>query len=296
MYRVFGRTTVWIRHKLNELADEDNYKSFLNDAYHFGWCPDDWTAMPDGVHTTAKKDSAKVMEFASLSTFSNKRGGGHPDVLLMVLDEIIPEDGKYHPNAKMCVKGLLSLAETMTRGREGSCMVACSNFVKINNPYWAKFEIYPNYKYAVTTFPDKGVNIEIPRGFKKANPEDSPLSRLKRAAGHSDYEDGMHDPLRSLVSKVPNGAKPMPYIVQLDGQLYREYYHREVSYWSAWRSSVPNKTVVLTDNVGEAGANIELLPKLFYKRMSETMDADRMRFTDPNVMFKILNLIYEAIA
>ena len=41
LYQRHGCQTTWVRHKLNELSDEGNYKDFLNDAKELGWCPDE---------------------------------------------------------------------------------------------------------------------------------------------------------------------------------------------------------------------------------------------------------------
>lgn len=292
LYQVFGKKTVWIRHKQNELSDEGNYMSFLNDAHHFGWVPDSWICKEDGVYSD--KDGDKVIEFASLNTFSNKRGGGHPDTLLMVIDEIIPEDGRYHPNAKLCVKGLLSLCETFTRGRPGSCMVACSNFVRADNPYFAKFKIYPDWKYHVTTFPDKAINIEVPRGFKVANKEDSQLSKLKRAGGMGNYNDGQDDPMLTLIKSPPKGSKPIPYVVKIDGSVYREYTLKGRVYWTEHHGQIPNGVMVMCPGLDDIDEDAVLLPKMFYKIQSGNIEENLIRFDSVNTMHTVLNMIYES--
>jgi len=293
LYDCWGCQTTWIRHKLNELSDEGNYGDFLNDAKEYGWCPDEYEARKDGIYTSSERDADKVILFASISTFSNKRGSGHPRMLMVVFDEMLPEDGRYKPNAKMCVKGLMSLMESLTRGREGSVLFVASNYVNAGNPYWAKLKIYNEKGKDVTVYPDKAVAIEVARGYRRARREDSKLSKLMKAAEMPMYEDEKDDPLISLIASVPNGAKPMPYIVLTNGQYYREFTHKGASYWTDWRGTLPNGTLILTDSLAECGANIEMLPKMFYTRMDEMVRADLVRFKHPNVMFTIMNLLYE---
>ena len=295
LYKRHGCQTTWVRHKLNELSDEGNYKDFLNDAKQLGWCPDEWEAREDGVYDSSEKTADKVILFASISTFSNKRGSGHPRVLMVVFDEMLPEDGKYKPNAKMCVKGLLSLMESMTRGRDGSVLFVASNYVNASNPYWAKFEIYNDPRYDVTVYKDKAIAIEVAKGYKRARKEESKLTKLMKAGKMPMYEDERADPLITLVAPVPNGAKPMPYIVLTDGQYYREYTHKGASYWMRWKGDIPNGTLVLTPSVSECGEGVEMLPPIFYKRVQGDIDSNLVRFKDANVMFKILNLIYDSI-
>lgn len=295
LYKRYGCQTVWIRHKLNELTDEANYADFLNDAKEYGWCPDEWDARKDGVYESTDRTADKIILFASISTFSNKRGSGHPRILLAVFDEMIPEDGKYKPNAAMCTKGLMSLMESMTRGRDGSVLFVGGNYVNAGNPFWAKLEVYNNPKYDVTVYRDKAVAIELCRGYKRARKEDSKLSKLMKAAKMPSYEDERTDPLIGLIADVPKGAKPMPYIVLTNGQYYREFHHKGVSYWTQHKGEVPNGVLILTDHVAECGAGVEMLPNVFYRRIQGDMDSDLMRYKSPNVMFVIMNMIYESV-
>ena len=284
--------TVWLRHKLTELTQEGNFESFLNDAHKHEWCPDEWTAKEDGVYTHPK-DGDRAIIFRSISTFSNSRGAGHPNVLFAVFDEMIPEDGRYQPNAKMCVKGLLSLMESFTRGREGSFLLVCSNYVTARNPYWAKLHIFNNPKYDVTVFADKACAIEVCRGYNVANKKDSKLSRLKKAAGMMDYGDEKSDPLIGLVEPVPKGAKRTGYVIVSNGLIYRENVQSGISYWEELHGDIPNKTIVLSPNVAECTVGVQMVPKWLLKSMTEQMNNNLLRFSDPNVMFGILDMIYD---
>ena len=87
-----GVQTMWIRNKQVELSEPGFYNDFLNDAKHFGWCPEDWYSDASGVWTA---DKEQIIKWQSLSTFSNRRGAAHPDVYMMIYDEFIPESRDY---------------------------------------------------------------------------------------------------------------------------------------------------------------------------------------------------------
>lgn len=292
LYLRHGCTTGWIRNKQVELSDDANFSTFLNDPHKYGWCPKEWMTRPDGVYTSEDRNASRVIEFKAISTFSNTRGSAHPDMLLCVLDEFMSEDGRY---PKMCAKGLLSLANTMLRGREGSRIVLLSNNVSCMNPYYALFEIYPNPKYDVTVYKDKSIIIEQAYGYKKVIREGSPFDKLMRAGHMPQYEDVRADPLIGLVAPVPNGAKPMPWLMLMDGKYYREYVKGATSYFDLWRSPVPDKIVVYSPNVHECSEGVHLIPKILIKQISEHMMLNSIRFKDPNVMFKILSMVYNAL-
>ena len=290
LYEKFGCQTVWIRNKKVELSEEGNYSNFLNDAKAFGWCPDSWESREDGVFDAPGKDAEQVIKFASISTFSNKRGAGHPNVMLMVFDEMIPEDRKY---PKMCAHGLISLIASMSRGR---CkVIVCSNYVSAGNPYWAKLEIYNNPKYDVTNYPDKACCIEVAKGYNKATKEDSDFAKVARAGHMPQYEDEKCDSLLGLVAPIPKGAKPAPYVYLIDGQYFREWDKGGLRYIDAWKGEIKASTIIFTPNVTECTEGVQLIPKAVMRYLTENMERNFLRFKTPNVMFKVLNMIYDRI-
>ena len=295
LWNRYGCRTAWLRNKKVELSDDGNYNSFLTDAKAYNWCPDEWESRPDGVYTSSDKDAEQVIKFASISTFSNMRGGsfgGDNAVLLVVLDEMIPEDRRY---PKMCAKGLLSISNTVLRGRPGSKIVALSNYVSAGNPYFALFEVYPNPKYDVTLYRDKSILIEVARGYRRAIKEDSPFNRLMRAGQMPQYEDEKSDPLIGLVAPIPNGALPAPWLYLIDGKLYREWDKDGIRYYDQWKGQIPNGITIYTPNITECTDGVLLIPSFLNKHLNETMSNNLMRFKNPNVMFKILNVIYSAV-
>ena len=295
LYSRYGCRTAWLRNKKVELSDDGNFENFLTDAVAYGWCPDTWNARPDGVYLSDDRNAPQIIKFASISTFSNMRGGsygGDDAVLLVVLDEMIPEDRRY---PKMCAKGLLSIANTVLRGRDGSKIVALSNYVSAGNPYFALFEVYPNPKYDVTIYPEKSILIEVCKGYRRAIKKDSPFARLMTAGRMPQYENEKSDPLIGLVAAVPKGAKPSPYVYLIDGQYYREWDSDGMRYFDQWNGQIKDNTVVYTPNVTECTDGVLIIPKPVLKYLTENMELNLLRFKNPNVMFKILNVIYSAV-
>jgi hypothetical protein len=292
LWQQYGCKTMWIRNKKVELSDDGNYENFLTDAKRFGWSPEEWDARSDGVYLSEEKDAERIIDFQSISTFSNKRGGAHPDTLLMVLDEMIPEDRRY---PKMCAQGLLSLANTVLRGREGARIVALSNFVSAANPYFARFEVYPSREHDVTVYEEKAIIIERCRGYKKAVKKESPFTKLMRAGRMSMYESEDEDPLLGLIENVPKGAIPLGFFFLIDGKLYREWDSEGLRYFDEWRGQVKQGSLIYTPNVEECDKGVQLVPSFLDKHLRETMQLNLMRFKSPNVMFKILNMIYSTV-
>ena len=292
LWQRFGCKTMWIRNKKVELSDDGNYENFLSDAKRFGWCSEDWDARPDGVYLSDDREAERIIDFQSISTFSNKRGGAHPDTLLMVLDEMIPEDRRY---PKMCAQGLLSLANTVLRGREGARIVALSNFVSAANPYFARFEVYPSRQYDVTVYEEKAILIEKCRGYRKAIKEESPFTKLMRAGRMAMYESEDEDPLLGLIEKMPKGAVPLGFLFLIDGKYYKEWDKDGVRYFDEWNGQVKDTALIYTPNVEECDKGVQLVPSWLDKHLRETMQYNLMRFKSPNVMFKILNMIYATV-
>lgn len=288
LYQRHGCKTVWCRNKKVELSEDGNFEGFLNDAKLHGWCPDDWECKPDGVWVGEER----AIEFQSISTFSNRRGAASPSVLMVLLDEMLPEDGRY---PKQCAKGLMSLAHTILRGRPGAKVIALSNFVTAGNPYFAKFEVYPHPKYDVTVYKDKAIAIEVCRGYRRAIKEESQWSQLFKAGGMHTYDDDSEDPLIGLIETPPNGAVPEAYYFLIDGQIYRGSMHKGIEYFDAYKGQLKEDSIIFTPNVNEMRPGITLCPSWLMKDLNKSFASGWMRFKSPNVMFKILNMLYEVI-
>ena len=291
LWLVFKLKTVWIRNKLVELQDPENSGGFLNDAYKMGWCPETWTIRPDGIHEGPEKESETIFKFMSISTFSNARGGAHPDVEMMVFDEFVPENMKY---PKMCASGILSLTKTVFSGRDTSKLFCCSNFVAVANPYFVKMRIYPAKNRDVTFFPEKAMLIERCNGYRCAISKDSLWNRAYRSAGIGNYANEEEDERHRLIKPIPKGATPEPYVIMDDGIVYRGWSKNGVIYYGEYKGSLDN-IVIYTPNLKECSDRVNLIMPWIRRHIDEDMQAGVIRFKDPNTMFSILSLAYDAV-
>lgn len=290
LWKRFNLKTMWIRNKKVELEDPAFLADFLNDAKRFEWCPPEWVAKSDGVWT-ADKDGELIIKFQSISTFSNRRGGAHPGVVMMVLDEMMPEDRKY---PRMAAQGLLSLSKTVFSGNPDARIFCLSNYVSAANPYFVKLRVYPDPDRDITFFREKGVLIERCRGYRSAIEEGNPWNKVYEAAQIGNYESEREDSLITLVSKIPKGAQPAPYLYRIDGITYREWRKNSMSYFDEYRGSVKG-TVIFTPNVSECGAGVQLILPYILSNLNNGMITGTLRFRDPNVMFAILSMVYETV-
>ena len=289
LWQRFNLRTMWVRNKLTELKEPSFFNEFLNDAKLHNWCPEGWVTKADGVHDPG--DPEPIILFQSISVFSNRRGGAHPEVIMMVLDEFMPEDRKY---PHMCATGLLSLTKTVFSGNEEARCFCLSNFVSAANPYFVKFRIYPRKDQDITVFPDKSILIERCRDYRCAILEDNKWNRAYKAAGVGNYASEEEDRLIELIRPVPKGATPAPWLVLSDGVLYRRWQKNGMSYWNEYKGSVKD-TVIYTPNLKECSDSVTLMMPFMKKHIEEEMQMGMLRFKNPNVMFAILSMVFETV-
>lgn len=289
LWQRFNLRTMWVRNKLTELKEPSFFNEFLNDAKLHNWCPEGWMTKADGVHDPG--DPEPIILFQSISVFSNRRGGAHPEVIMMVLDEFMPEDRKY---PHMCATGLLSLTKTVFSGNEEARCFCLSNFVSAANPYFVKFRIYPRKDQDITVFPDKSILIERCRGYRCAILEDNKWNRAYKAAGVGNYASEEEDRLIELIRSVPKGATPAPWLVLSDGVLYRRWQKNGMSYWNEYKGSIKD-TVIYTPNLKECSDSVTLMMPFMKKHIEEEMQMGMLRFKNPNVMFAILSMVFETV-
>lgn len=289
LWIVFKLRSMWVRNKMVELQDPAFVNDFLNDAIDKGWCPQDWTTKADGVHTPDEEDP--ILKFQSISTFSNRRGGAHPDVELMVFDEFCPEDRKY---PKMCASGLMSLTKTVFSGRDTARLFCLSNFVSAGNPYFVKMRIYPAKNKDITYFKDKAMLIERCTGYNCAIDDDSLWNRAYKTAGIGNYASEEEDQLNNLISPIPKGCKPDPYVYICDGLIYRGWWSNNLHYFSEYKGSLKN-TVIYTPNLKECSDTVKLIIPFMKRNIEEEMQSGLLRFKDPNSMFAILSMVFESV-
>ena len=289
LWQRFNLRTMWVRNKLTELKEPSFFNEFLNDAKLNKWCPDDWFTKADGVHDPG--DDEPVILFQSISVFSNRRGGAHPEVIMMVLDEFMPEDRKY---PHMCAAGLLSLTKTVFSGNEEARCFCLSNFVSAANPYFVKFRIYPRKDQDITVFPDKSILIERCRDYRCAILEDNKWNLAYKAAGVGNYASEDEDRLIELIRPVPKGSTPRPWLILSDGILYRCWTKNGLSYWNEYKGDIKN-IVIYTPNIKECSDRVNLIIPFMKRHIEEEMQMGLLRFKNPNVMFAVLSMVFETV-
>lgn len=289
LYIDYGFQTMWIRNKLVELKDTSFASNFLNDAKLMGWCPIEWEARTDGIYTSEGKDAEQVILFQSISTFSNRRGGANPKVLMMVFDEFMPEDRRY---PKQCAKGLMSLTKTVFSGNTDARVFCLSNIVSAVNPYFARFRIYP--KGVITRDDEKAIVIEKCRGYRKAILNDNPWNKVYRAGAYGDYADESEDDILSLVvDRIPKGCTPMDYLIASNDLLYRPYTDHKRVYFTQHKGQVPKTIDIYTLDRDMVSANIHYMPNLMVATIKSMFDNGLGRFVGANCLFDIMNIIYK---
>lgn len=214
---VRGRQTMWLRRLKTETDSSTGFRGgFIRTLQEVtGTEPDRWEDKDDHISL----DGRPAIYFASLSTYSNKRGNSWSDVDLVVFDEFIPEDRQSRRSygTKDPTTALMSLLHTILRGRAGTMCLCLSNLVEAGNPFWARMEIYPRTDRDVTVWPDKGIAVELCRGYRQAMTGTSPWAKTFKAAHYADYDDPEADSLTDLVAKLPKGFERDP-AVMVSGQ------------------------------------------------------------------------------
>ncbi len=277
-------TTMWCRNKKTEF-DKEFRTTYLNDALKNGWCPEDWFIAPEGVYTDKTKEEI-IIEFQAVSTFSNRRGGAHPDCTMIVLDEFMPEDRKYPKKAHT---GLMSLTKTIFSGNEDARCYCLSNYVSSANPYFVGFEIYPDKKYDVTYFPEKDIAIEVCRGYKCAIDENNRWNKVYKAGKYQNYQDASEDELFSLVKPVPKAGKLEHYFIMSNGVTYGCTSKNGLFYW---HKCPPNTRYIFASNLQECNDKVSLISPWLIRIIKAQLEHNMIRFQNPNVMYVILSLIY----
>ena len=157
------------------------------------------------------------------------------------------------------------------------------------------FQIYPDPKKDVTNFPDKGIAIEVCRGYRCEIEEDNPWNRVYRAGGYQDYASETEDSLWQLIAKVPKGGELHPYFVMRDGVVYGGTWYNGILYWHVYNNQVNKDHYIFATTVQEVGGRVTLMPPFFKKDLKEYMLHGMMRFQNANVMYAILNIIFETV-
>ena len=292
LWQKYRRKTMWVRDVLRTMEAANVQADFLNDAYEFGWIHDEddkhtWSCKADGVHDPSGE---LVIKFQSLSTYSSRRGPAHPDVDLILFDEFIPEDRRYKKGA---LKGLMSLTKTVFSGREGCRCICTSNFVALSNPYFAGFEIYPDPKLDVTVWEDKGVAVERCRGYRCAIAKESAWNKAYAAAHYGDYADEDEDEMHKLIRKIPKGAVPDRWALNIYGKWFRIYTTTSgMRIAKQERNIIKSATVMYVTDPKDLSDEVALIPAVTRLSIENDIALGRMRYEDANTLFAFVNLTY----
>lgn len=288
LYLDYNVQTMWVRNKLVELQDAAFASGFLNDAKLHGWCPDDWITRSDGVYTSSDKDADQVVLFQSISTFSNRRGGANPRVLMIVLDEFMPEDRKY---PKTACKGLLSLTKTVFSGNIEARVFCLSNVISAVNPYFAGLKIFPTSE--ITMYDDKAICIEKCRDYKKAIATGNPWNKVYKAGNYGDYADESEDDIITLVVKrIPKGATRYDWLIISNNTAYDIYSAGAYVYFSEHKGQIARDTEIYTVDRDSLSADIMYMPSDMKNNIKDIFDTSRGRFVGANCLFDIMSIIY----
>lgn len=288
LYIDYGVQTMWIRNKLVELKDASFTGAFLNDAKLRGWCPDEWETRADGVYNSEGKDADQIILFQSISTFSNRRGGANPRVLMMVFDEFMPEDRKYPKHAS---KGLMSLTKTVFSGNTECRLFCLSNIVSAVNPYFASFRIYPSS--IITSYPEKAIVIEKCRGYKKAIEQGNPWNKVYKAGNYGDYADESEDKILSLVvQSVPKGAKRSDFMFVTANGTYALFTKNGYGYFMLHKGNIPNMVYLYTADRELVSDKVYYINNHIKATIKNGFDCGFSRFVGANCLFDIMSIIY----
>lgn len=287
-YLDHGIKSLWIRTTKEEMK-HDFINNFLNSALEFEWCPEDWSVNETGVWTS-KYDGDQIVRFASLSTYGGFRGNKSPiNMECIIYDEFCPEDRKYY--CKEPNKAIMSICETAFRRNPHAKLLMFANNVSVSNPFMCATRVFPKKGYDVTVFNDKGISLEICRGYKRSNDdEDNPWRKTYSAFNYSMYDDETDHELFKLIEKVPKGAKLQKHCFMTDSGNYVYYMKDGICYWDLYNGDT--KDMFHYTNKAEMMAPGIYSYKFLEKFIKEGIDSGSFRYATPNVLYAVMTLVY----
>ena len=283
LWLTYHKQTMWIRSMDVELSDPSFARDFLNDAHKHGWCPEGWESDTTGVHD---ENGELVIMWQALSTFSNRRGAGHPDVEMIFFDEFCPESKRY---PKMALTAVMSLTKTVFAGRRSARMFCGSNFVSIANPYFAGLEIYP--EKPVMLYPEKMMVLERCEGYRCSIDEDNPWNKVYQASGYGNYADETEDKMIDLVCKLPKRSRPLSYALVIGGKIYLPYDTKRAIHWTK-TPNVPYGTDLFATSINDVTDKIPIVASWVVKNIKTCVENDAIRFDSPNTLFAVMSILY----
>lgn len=289
LYKRYGWQSAFLRNRKVEFEESGFLNSFLNAPLRFGWVDETWVCKPEGVYDG---EGNLVILFQALSTYSNARGNEHPDLHFIFMDEVQREDAKVTKRPHIAI---MSLCQTFFSGKPDCLCILASNRISATNMMFLGFKIYPDSKYPVTVFKDKGIVIECCRkgDYHKDIEEDNPFNKVYRAGGYGDYADDDEDDMMRLVKPVPKGSRPVYFFnFLMDGIIYSCYHNAPYYYFSENKGKLNPNLQLSSPNLEECVPGVVKTGKMELRKLREMMDANVLRYSTPNVMMAIVSLIY----
>jgi len=295
LWEKYGWVTGWLRNQKNEYDNPTFRTAFLRTPLKEGWIDENWTIDTEGLHApnpdNPRKPGPIVIEFFSLSTASNTRGGSHDDTHFLFMDEIEREDGKIQKNGKTA---LLSLSKTVLSGKPDTMIWLASNAIHLTNQMYLGFKVFPG-KLDVTVFRDKGIAIEAVRKgrYHTASGDDDPLAKVYKAGGYGDYAYEDEADIAKLIKKLPRGARIGSYGFKTDGDYYMYWTHEGLIYFTPFdKKNLPRDCVFLTDDVTSIDDVTQKIWPFALQDLKRWVGSGKVRFSDPNTMMAIVALAY----
>lgn len=291
-----GERTMWMRNKAVEMEKDGFRLDFLNMADDFRLengkllkIPEEFETRLDGVYAD-KGASDCLIPFQSLNTYSNRRGNMAKGVTNIVFDEFMPEDRKY---PKGCFTAVQSLAMTILEGNPDAKLYMLSNYISAGNPYFAGWRVVPS-DMDVTIYDDKGIGIEVCRGYRSAVEDDSPWRKVFKAGRYQDYESDAEDPMLGLIKKRPEVSTKQGYSVYINGNKYGSWIGKDAIYWGPDNSPDGYRTYV--SDKKQVSDKYGMIPSMFRKDLKRQFELNSLRYHDINTMQDVLSIIFEDYA
>lgn len=134
-------------------------------------------------------DGVQRIYFRSLNVFGKARGNGSTtgQTTLVILDEFIPEDGRVP--RKGIYLPLMALIRTFTNYSPLTKCYCLANCITPFSDLFCSLRVFPSPEKDITIYEDKGVAIEVCRGYQGVVEKDSPWIKVAVAGKMPAYRE-----------------------------------------------------------------------------------------------------------
>ena len=194
-----GENVLWMR-----MFDEEFKGEFIDNFINIMHEIDD-TLKLEKCEGGIKVNGIQRVYFRSLNVFGKARGNGSTtgEVTLSILDEFIPEDGRVP--RKGVYLPMMALIRTFSNYSENCICYCFGNCITPLSDLFASIQAFPAKGQDITLYPDKGVVIEVCRGYTGKIPDKGPWSKVVKAGAMRSYQefDGLYIDDLILIPKHP---------------------------------------------------------------------------------------------